>query len=349
MPALPNKVLRTKLSAALGVHGRLEPDGDTVHPAVGTVRDLGRIRVYLWTVTADRSAHGRPPGEFKIQLILPGQSAHARGAIETGGGAYTALLGYSADYGVFVGWQAPLYPDFAYSRNVQCREEMLREARDTGWAVSPPRRVADREEVRIAFTAGNLLHYLRKSHAADERHYEGRWREAFFLANTPNAIVEVPPRRELEEFVETRRERVAASRLTRDARFAALVKDQYGHGCAVCGVQLDIVEGAHIIPVREAGSSDNVWNGIALCPNHHGLFDASAFVIRPDLGIRVDGDVVLYLRENDLAEGLAILTEYDRHRIRPPTFWGEGGESRERMANALARRIELVSPVAAAE
>jgi putative restriction endonuclease len=347
MPALPNRVLRAKLSAALSAGSHLDPDGENVHPALGTVARLGRTRFYLWTVTADRSARGRPPGEFKIQLILPGQSRHGRGTLENAG-AYTALLGYSPDYGVFVGWQASLYGSFAYSRNVQCREELLREARDTGWAVAAPRIVGGREEVRVAFTPGNLEHYLRKSFEADQERggAEGRWREAFFLANTPNATVRVPAPRDLEEFVQARRERVAATRLARDGRFSALVKEQYGQSCALCGVQLDIVEGAHIIPVREEGSADEVWNGVALCPNHHGLYDASAFVIRPDLNVRVDDDLVAYFRENNLDQGLGLLTDHDRRAIRPPAFWQRDARLRTRMMNALTRKTDLTGAAA---
>lgn len=342
MPALPNRVLHAKPRASLSAGSRLDPDGENVHPALGTVAGLGRTRFYLWTVTADRSARGRPPGEFKIQLILPGQSRHGRGTLENAG-AYTVLLGYSPDYGVFVGWQAALYGSFAYSRNVQCREELLREARDTGWAVAASRIVGGREEVRVAFTPGNLEHYLRTSYAADQERggAEGQWREAFFLANTPNATVCIPARRDLKEFVQARRERVAATRLARDSRFSALVKEQYGQGCALCGVQLDIVEGAHIIPVREEGSADEVWNGVALCPNHHGLYDASTFVIRPDLEVRVDDDLVAYFRENGLDQGLRLLTDHDRTTIRPPAFWQRDADLRARMTNALTRKAGL--------
>ncbi|MGQ0656176.1 MAG: HNH endonuclease [Betaproteobacteria bacterium] len=339
MPALANRILRSRLAGALPPTARLEGGPEDVHPVVAEVPGFGRARFYLWTVTADRSAQGRPAGEFKIQLILPGQPRGARASLDLDG-AYTALLGYSPEYGVFVGWEARLYTNFAYSRNVQCREDLLQEARNAGWAVAAPRAVGETEEVRVAFTPGNLLHFLRTSRSADNEGRTGVSREAYLLARTPNAEAAVPQRnRDLEDFVQRQRERVTAARWARNARFSASVKLQYRYACAVCSVQLEIIEGAHIIPVSEEGSSDSVWNGIALCANHHSLFDGSAFVVRPDLEVRVDEERVEYLQANDLADGIEILTNYHRRPIRRPEFWNNDQDKRDRMIAALSRRV----------
>ena len=335
MPSLSNAVLHAKLAAALPTGARFETGPDDVHPAIANVPGLGRVCVYLWTVTADRSASGRPAGEFKIQLILPGQPRDSKASLDVDG-PHTVLAGYSPDYGVFVTWEAALYRNFAYSSNVQCREEMLREARDTGWAVAPtaPRR---RDEVRLAFTPGNFVHCLRLLKAADAENIRGKWREAFLLANTPNSKTPIPTR-DVVTYISRQRERVAASRLVRDSRFSTLVRIEYQYACAVCGVQLEIVEGAHIIPVRESGSTDDAWNGVALCPNHHALFDGSAFVIRPDLNIRIDQARVEYFRANGLAGELQILTDFHEESIRPPQFWLRDDDLKARMKDALARR-----------
>jgi putative restriction endonuclease len=340
MPALPNRVLYAKLAGALPAGATIETGADEVRPAIVQVPGVGRNRLYLWTVTPDRSAGGaRPAGEFKIQLILPDQPRNARGALDLTG-AFTALLGYSPDFGVFVGWEASLYQEFAYSRNVQCREELLREARNTGWAVAPPRRAGGREEVRVAFTPGNLVHFLKTSRGADNDRLEGKWREAYFLAQTPNAKGPVPERaRDLDQNVERQRTRITATRLARDGAFSAKVRKEYGYACAACAIQLEIVEGAHIIPVRESGSSDEVWNGVCLCPNHHGLFDGSAFVVEPGLRIRVDEERVEYLVDNGLAGGIEILRDIAGREIRRPDFWTTNAAHRERMVDALQRRM----------
>jgi len=337
----PTESLRAKLAGALPNGTRFDTAAEDVHPAIAAIPGFGRARMYVWTVTADRSAPGaRPAGEYKIQMILPNQERGTRATLDLAG-AFTSLLGYSPDFGVFVGWQAELHAEFAYSRNVQCREELLREARNTGWAVASPRvlRGTGRDEVRIAFTPGNLLHYLRVSREADREGHVGKWREACFLAQTPNARGLLPgAERELDENIERQRERVTATRWVRDRTFSAKVKEQYDESCAVCSIQLEIVEGAHIIHVREEGSSDQVWNGIALCPNHHELFDGSAFVVDAELHVRVDEARVEYLEENDLASGIQILTDYRGEPIHPPYFWERDEDLRQRMTQALTRR-----------
>ena len=69
------------------------------------------------------------------------------------------------------------------------------------------------------------------------------------------------------------RARKAALVLIRDAKFSQDVRNAYGAKCAMCGLGIDLVEGAHILPVSAPNSSDAVWNGIALCRNHHRAFD----------------------------------------------------------------------------
>jgi hypothetical protein len=71
------------------------------------------------------------------------------------------------------------------------------------------------------------------------------------------------------------------SRLVRDAIFSRDVRDAYGGRCAMCGLDFSLVEGAHIYPVAAPGSEDEVWNGLALCRNHHAAFDAHLVHIDP--------------------------------------------------------------------
>jgi hypothetical protein len=69
------------------------------------------------------------------------------------------------------------------------------------------------------------------------------------------------------------RARRAGSSLVRDARFSRRVIDAYDGLCAMCGLDVGLVQAAHIYPVSAPGSSDEPWNGLALCANHHLAFD----------------------------------------------------------------------------
>src|SRR5262249_32082854 len=158
---------------ALPPDSTFETQLDLVRPAVVSIPGLGKERIYLWTLTADRSAgRARPQGEHKIQLILPEQPRGTRGSLDEDR-LHTALLGFSPEFGVFAAWEARFYRSFGYSANVQAREEMLIEARDYGWAVAPPR-TQKNDEVRVAFTPANLITFLRACRSADQRHLDGR-------------------------------------------------------------------------------------------------------------------------------------------------------------------------------
>jgi hypothetical protein len=77
---------------------------------------------------------------------------------------------------------------------------------------------------------------------------------------------------------------VIVSKLARDAAFSRNIRKAYGGSCAMCGLSLCWVEGAHIYPVSAPGSTDTVPNGIALCRNHHAAFDAFYIHIAPRSG-----------------------------------------------------------------
>jgi putative restriction endonuclease len=299
----------------------------------------------LFTVTADRSAKGRPPGEHKIQLIVEGQRRGQAGKLHLGD-VHTVLLGFSPDFGVFVGWESRLYTKFAYSANVQVREHLLAEARDNGWAVAAARRIRGSEEVRVAFSSGNLSTFLRLSRSADLRGLSGIRREAFMLAHVPNYQAHGLPKQadQLADYVQQERQRLQVSRLSRDSRFASRVKASFEYACCVCDTQLQIVEAAHIIPVNDARGTDDQWNGLCMCPNHHALFDARRFVVLENLRIAVDTEAVKFLRDLGRSSGLKLLRDYDGQRIRYPNFWRTSHSLRNQLKSAL-RYTSSLTPI----
>jgi hypothetical protein len=82
-----------------------------------------RVRAYMYTLTDPPG--GRPVGEFKVQLIAPGQLKSERASFDASDGRIVVLIGYHAATNVFVLWDAMLYPDFPHSRNVQVRGETV--------------------------------------------------------------------------------------------------------------------------------------------------------------------------------------------------------------------------------
>lgn len=124
---VPQTELHRRFIRALGAgvrshtdleHKPLEADLTTPLPS--------RVRLYIFNAT--RPPGGRPVGEHKVQLIVPGQKRGQRASFDQTGGRIVLLAGYAAEEDVFVLWDAGLYTDFAWSRNVQVKATTIIEA-----------------------------------------------------------------------------------------------------------------------------------------------------------------------------------------------------------------------------
>lgn len=80
-------------------------------------------RVYLYNLT--NPPGGRTVGEYKIQIIVPGQARGTRGHFDHSAGFTVLLAGYDSEMEVFVFWDSVMYPTFAYSVNVQVKPETV--------------------------------------------------------------------------------------------------------------------------------------------------------------------------------------------------------------------------------
>jgi len=244
-------------------------------------------------------------------------------------------MGYSPLFGVFTAWQAELHADSGYSKNLQFREEVLDRARSLGWAVGDIRTTQQGPEVRVAVHPLHLARYLSAMRDADARLLRGDERQAFMLLSAPSAELPEPTEVQPAE-AERERERILTVRLSRSSGFSKMVLDEYTNACAVCSLQLSIVEGAHIIPVHDSRSRDESWNGICLCPNHHTLYDSRI--------IRIDGGAIIRVADEDinLLRQLNLLQGYD-DAVRPfidqsinlPRFAQSDIQLRNRMLQAF--------------
>jgi putative restriction endonuclease len=122
---------------------------------------------------------------------------------------------------------------------------------------------------------------------------------------------------------ELRRERVF--RNVRDHCFRDRVLELDGHACVACGLQLGVVEGAHIIAHADS-RDDRTENGLSLCPNHHAAYDHARL-------ISYDGTGLLHVNVARIEE----LRE--RHRL---------GET-ERLLDSLHPQIDTLSACRAAQ
>ena len=82
-----------------------------------------KLRIYVFNCTCPPG--GRALDEYKIQMIIEGQSRGERGHINTDDGRIPLRMGYACPFdddkdGVYIIWDTSFHMEFAYSANLQC-------------------------------------------------------------------------------------------------------------------------------------------------------------------------------------------------------------------------------------
>ncbi len=246
------------------------------HPfKLSLVRGNQRLiaRCYIWNMT--HGGYPRNPNELRIQIT-------GIDRIHLVESAKTLLLGWSEDDQMFAGFDATkhLASMVGRSPSLQVRRETLAEGKSKGFY--PQTR--DNEEIVIAFRPDFFATYVEELEALHNtaQHSEDLAQlERIATAETEVEIRDIPagPRRTVLEQIK---------RKVRDSRFRKNVLAAYGNRCAVSGMQLELVDAAHIIPVEHERGTDEIKNGLCLSALHHRAFDLGLFGIKRDYSVVVN-------------------------------------------------------------
>jgi putative restriction endonuclease len=249
------------------------------------------LRVYIWNLTHG-GGQARPADEYRIQI-----TGVDHFEIEPEG--KTLILGWWAEGSVFAGFDFLKHSGaLGFSPSIQIREEALRRAAVKGF--SPW--IKDNQEIAIAFHPDFFVEYVRNIeslHSFGESKTDlGVLEEVIERPNQVNdALLEaVTQERQITVF--------NVRKKIRDNSFKARVLTSYRYRCAICGLQLKLVEAAHIIPVEHDGS-DQTSNGIALCVLHHRAFDKALITVNDGYQIIYSTSKMEKFREIGLDGGTA--------------------------------------------
>jgi putative restriction endonuclease len=108
-------------------------------------------------------------------------------------------------------------------------------------------------------------------------------------------------------FTDSAGDRLTVTRIQviRDPRFRADIYRVYDRRCAICGIQLNLVEAAHIIPHSHDMGTDDIKNGVCLCSLHHSAYDQSLIYFDECYNVKVNKDKVRYLEKIKRDSGLS--------------------------------------------
>lgn len=221
-----------------------------------------RVRIYIWNITHGGGSK-RAPDEYRIQIT----SGVTQFVPEADG--KTLILGWSQETGSFAGWDLAHHSGpFGSSPSVQINRQALLDGAVRGFAVYRK----ETGELAVGFRPEFIATYIDQ---LGPLHATGKFaKEAALLDKVsadPAAVVDA----EIDVTVATSRRYavITTRRALREMDFRKRVLEAYGHHCAMCGVQLGLLDAAHVLPVECPGSTDETCNGVALCALHHRAYD----------------------------------------------------------------------------
>jgi len=259
--------------------------------------EAARVRIYIWRLTHDIA---RDDYKFQLTNVENNQFAFTSDS-------ETVVLGYYEDMRLYVAADAEQRRErFGESPAIQARKAHLDLANRDGFAAYE--KAGTREialVVRYDFLATYLLN-VRTVHA---------------IGQLPDGVQQLERVAETHGRVELRQRDTRVVTFTQSVRasdFRRRVLIAYEHQCAVCLVQLRLVEAAHIIPVDAEQGSDETCNGLALCALHHLAYDNGFLGVLPDYRVVTNETAERELHSLLLVRGLREFKESARASIVVP-------------------------------
>jgi putative restriction endonuclease len=235
------------------------------------------ILVYIWNIS--HGGRGRSAEEYRIQI-------KGTPPLRTGNKYKTLLLGWFDEDKVFAAFDAYKHRNFTgLSPSVQVPIGTLNLATTQSFAFHT-KEINEGKEVVVAFTSPYIMEYINDLYPQ----YHAQFAQG--ISSIEAETIETCP---LDmDIPDSELNRLPAERQTaivtmsikvRERKFQRNVWTVYHHGiCAICGLQANLTEAAHIIPVSGSGT-DEIVNGIQLCRNHHKAFDDGLIAVSPNYTI----------------------------------------------------------------
>ena len=111
---------------------------------------------------------------------------------------------------------------------------------------------------------------------------------------------------------------ITHTRYKRDPMFRSRVYKAYGNSCAMCGMQLELIEAAHIVPHSHAKGTDDIGNGVGLCSLHHAAYDQSLIYFDEEFNILINRQKRQYLEKIGRDSGFMKFQELSFAKLRLP-------------------------------
>ncbi|MDQ2808214.1 MAG: HNH endonuclease [Chloroflexota bacterium] len=226
-----------------------------------------QLRIFIWNLSP--GGNNRPEDEYRIQIHVP--------TLEPEAGFLSLLLGWWDEGNLFAAFDFNKHlGNLGKSSSRQIKKHTLNSAHANGIAAYD----RGNGEIAIAFKPDLFMVY---TSSFEQLHTFGELAEDLELLEEvmkPNITINT----ELLSAVSQPRQRAiqTISKKLRDNSFQCRVLTAYTYQCAFCGIQLKLVDAAHIVPVSYEGSTDETCNGISLCALHHRAYDSGLVTLNSE-------------------------------------------------------------------
>ena len=229
--------------------------------------------VNAFIVNVHSAGAGRSTSDDEYRIQCPGRLLKML-YLSRSAGDTVLVLGFFAPLGVFSAWD----PDRFLARNPEVKQvsiytrlSHMQEANAEGFST-----YNDRNEQKVIMFRSDLLGLYVENSIALHQANDEELRYIF------DVYSKTPLGQPLLQPIEIKRQKIQVTRTqySRSPRFTQEVLRAYSHKCAMCGIQLDLVEAAHIVPHAHPKGTDTVSNSLALCALHHRSFDTGLLYVQ---------------------------------------------------------------------
>jgi len=254
-----------------------------------------RAKIYVWHLTHG-GGKARAIDEYRIQVTGVDRFVPLAGA-------KTLILGWWKEIDVFAGFDVRKHlGKLGASPSIQIKEDALRKAYINGFEPYDK----GNNEVAIALRPDFFVNYVQ---SLESLHDFGQSRKDLSVLSQVAQNPEINVADIQVQSIARKTTVVSVIKKLRDASFRKRVLTAYNSRCAVCGIQLKLVEAAHIVPVDHDKGTDETRNGLALCSLHHRAYDQALITIAEDYSVQINRNRVQDLQNLNLSEGLDIFSQ----------------------------------------
>jgi putative restriction endonuclease len=250
--------------------------------------NINKKTIHIFIHNVHESGSGRTnPDECRIQVNKTPNFLAAKSS-----GKPVLFFGFFADENIFTAWNPFIQTERINTKktiSLYSRFSVQKKAAKQGLAIYKD----SDSQVIISFKPEYLGLYIdnfTEMHLSDEQ---------TLLALIKKSNTSEETEKDLGDLIHINRKKftVTHKRFKRDSAFKERINEVYGGRCAICGIQLELVEAAHIIPHSHEKGTDDIKNGICLCALHHKAFDNGLIYIVQNYTIKINNEKVEYLEK----------------------------------------------------